>query len=135
MSDLTPEQITMNKLRDKVNKELQAYLDELKLLPPSYIISQSPYTTMLQAIVSYIQSKDIDSFVEEDVFNELLEKPNTLDYICNEYMVSYPVKSYINTDIVKPLFDLLFDRQMQKHRERVANELNKIGILSKGDKK
>ena len=129
MSDLTPEQITMNKLRDKVNRELQTYLDTAESLPPSYIILQSPYITMLQAIVSYIQSKDIDSFVEEYTFNELLEKPNTLDYICTEYMTSYPIKSYVNTDIVKPLFDLLFDRQMQKHRERVANEWNKIGIL------
>ena len=89
---------------------------------------------MLQAIVSYIQLKDIDDMVEEDVFHELLEKPNTLDYICNEYMTSYPIKSYVNTDIVKPLFDILFDRQMQKHRQRVANEWNKIEILSKGDK-
>ncbi len=129
MPNLTSQQITMNKLRDKVNKELQTYLDIAKSLPPSYIISQSPYITMLQAITVYIQSKDIDSFVEEDVFNELLEKPNTLDYICNEYMTSYPIKSYVNTDIVKPLFDLLFDRKMQEHRERVANELNKIGIL------
>ena len=87
------------KLVEKIHKEQQEYLENLKKQPADKIIEASYETCYRNEIICLLESSDID---DEDDIATLLAMPDTLGELYNEWLSA-------DCSVCDMLLDVIFD--------------------------
>ena len=84
-------------LRSKLRKELDKYRQELSIGGYEHIYSHSYKTVILLEIYQYVHDCDFLSVDQERLYSKLMEEPNALEYLYDEYL---------STDVANICFEI-----------------------------
>ena len=85
-------------LCEKISREHDAFIDEMKKQSPEYIIKAAYEIVWKQNITDYIGSESL--YLSRGQYNALLSVPNTLDELYVEWFTSGELSTYDNIEIL-----------------------------------